>query len=70
MTSFIYVPVKKGYDVDLVKPLNKLIASYYSNCDNQIDLSQAIEELNRLRSSCVSKAIDYKHESALELYQK
>ena len=70
MTSFIYVPVKKGYDVDLVKPLNKLIATYYSSSDNQVDVSQSIEELNRLRASCISKTIDYKHESALELYQK
>lgn len=70
MASFISVPSKKGYDVDLVKPLNNLISSYYSSCDQQIDLSGAIERINQLRSLCVSKTLDHRHESALEAYQK
>lgn len=70
MTCLINIPLKKGYDVDLVKPLNNLISSYYSSSENQIDVSVPIEQLNKLRQSCVSKNLDIKNENSLELYQK
>jgi len=70
MTCLINIPVKKGYEVDLVKPLKNLIESYYSSSDTQADFSVAIEQLNKLRQSCVSKNLDIKNEGSLELYQK
>ena len=70
MSSFIFIPAKKGYELDILKPLNDLIASYYSSSDQSVDLSGAIEQLSRLRNACVSKTIDLKHESTLETYQK
>lgn len=70
MTCLINIPVKKGYEVDLVKPLKNLISSYYSSSDNQVDVSGPIEQLNKLRQSCVSKNLDIKNEGSLELYQK
>lgn len=70
MTCLINIPVKKGYEVDLVKPLNNLIQSYYSSSENQIDVSAPIEQLNKLRQSCVSRNLDVKNDATLELYQK
>ncbi|RWS11515.1 programmed cell death 6-interacting protein-like protein, partial [Dinothrombium tinctorium] len=70
MASFFGVPLKKSYDVDLTKPLKNLISSFYSSSDEPIDLSDAIEHLNKSRSSCVSRSLDPKHESSLELLEK
>lgn len=70
MSSFIFVPPKKGYEVDVAKPLNNLIASYYSSSDQRVDLSAAVEQLTKLRNACVSKTVDFKHESTIEAYQK
>lgn len=70
MSSFIFAPNKKGYEVDIIKPLNNLIASHYSNCDQRLDLTSAVEQLARLRNTCVSKTLDFKHDSSLEAYQK
>jgi programmed cell death 6-interacting protein len=63
------VPLKKGSDVDLGKPLKNLIASLYSTADKPADFSTAIAEFQRLRTTAVSKQFEKSH-SALEALMK
>lgn len=70
MASFVAVPLKKTSEVDLVKPLKNLIASYYSSSDEPVDFNEAIEAFNKMRSNSTSKGLDYKHESSVELLEK
>ncbi|RWS31992.1 programmed cell death 6-interacting protein-like protein [Leptotrombidium deliense] len=70
MASLFGIPLKKSYDVDLVKPLKNMISSFYSSSDDPLDLNDAIEHLNKSRSNCVSRSLDPKHESSLELLEK
>jgi len=70
--SFIAIPVKKGYEVDIAKPLNNCInsAAYNASGQENTEISGAIENLNKLRNSCISRSLDFKHESSLELLEK
>jgi len=70
MSSFIAFPLKRTSDVDLVKPLKNLIASYYSNNDEPVNYDEAIESFNRLRSTSTSKNLDPKHESTVEQLER
>jgi len=65
MASFIAVPLKRTWEVDLIKPLKTFISDTYSGSDSE-DFDQALNEFNKLRNSTVSKSMD-KHESALEV---
>jgi len=47
------VPLKKGSEVELVKPLKNLISSTYSTADKPEDYTDAISELHRLRQFSV-----------------
>lgn len=63
--ELLTVPLKKGNEVDLVKPLKNLIQS--SNI-NQSDSSQNIEKIsnfNKQRNQAVFKVFE-KNEAALE----
>ncbi len=51
----IGVPLKKGSDVDLAKPLKNLIASLFSTADAPTDFTASISEFHRLRNTAVSK---------------
>lgn len=66
MASFVAVPLKKTSEIDLVKPLKNVIATYYSSSDEPINFDDAIEAFNRMRSTCTAKGLDYKHESSVE----
>ncbi|XP_053571768.1 programmed cell death 6-interacting protein [Bombina bombina] len=65
MATFISVPLKKTYEVDLSKPLNKFIQNTYPAGEEQAEYCRAVEELNKLRKSSVGRTLD-KHESSLE----
>ncbi|XP_023347068.1 programmed cell death 6-interacting protein isoform X2 [Eurytemora carolleeae] len=49
MTELLFVPLKRGSDVDIIKPLKNLIASTYSTADKPEDYTDALSELNKLR---------------------
>jgi len=53
MTELLSVPLKRGSEVDLVKPMKNLIASTYSSADKPEDYSDALSDLSRLRAFCV-----------------
>ncbi len=69
MLSFIAVPLKKTYDVDLVKSLKDVLSSHYGGEDRE-ELKQKLTNLNKMRANCTSKTLDIKHESALEMLEK
>jgi len=64
-SCFLSVPLKRTWEVDLVKPLKTFISDTYSGSDSE-DFDQALNEFNKLRNSTISKSID-KHESSLEV---
>lgn len=70
MASFIAIPLKKTYEVDLVKPLKDVISNQYSNSDDPEDFKQALQTLNKLRSNCTGKGLDPKSDSTLEALEK
>jgi len=63
--EYMSVPLKRTWEVDLIKPLKTFIANTYSSC-NPDDYSQALADFNKLRNNTISKSVD-KHESALEV---
>lgn len=70
---YVAVPLKKTWEVDLVKPLRSFIAETYggggpcsSPGDGDDDHSAALTEFNRLRNNAIAKSVD-KHDSALEV---
>lgn len=58
MADLLSVPFKKSSDVDIVKPLKNLIHSTYNTGDNNEDFSDAINELNRLRTTAIWKVFE------------
>ncbi len=65
MATFLAVPLKRTWEVDLNKPLKSFITSTYNNV-NPDDYNQALSEFNKLRNNMMSKSVD-KHESALDV---
>ena len=51
MTEILSVPMKKGNDVDITKPLKNLIATTYSTADKPEDFTDAISDLQKLRNA-------------------
>lgn len=70
MSNLIPVPPKKTSEVDLVKPLKNLIASYYSSSEQPVSFDEAIESLNKLRKDCTNKNLDFKHDATITLLEK
>ncbi|CAH2040054.1 unnamed protein product, partial [Iphiclides podalirius] len=64
MADLLAVPLKKSSDVDIVKPLKNLIQSTYNTGENNVDYSDAIEELGRLRANAIWKVFE---KSSLEI---
>lgn len=66
MPELLSVPLKKPCEVEIVKPLENLIASTYSTADKPENYSEQILELSKLRSNAIWKVYE-KNESSLEL---
>lgn len=67
-SSFISVPVKKTFEVDLITPLRYFISNAYPNT-RQDEYSYALSEFNKLRNNFIGKLGD-KHESALDVFYR
>jgi len=68
MEYLILIPMKKAYDVDLVKYLKVAITAQYGNLDDK--MKENLESLNRMRNNATSKTIDTRQEHSLEILQK
>ena len=53
MTEVMGVPMKKATEIDITKPLKNLIASTYSTADQPVDCTDAISELQKLRTAAI-----------------
>ena len=49
MCELLTVPLKRGTDIDLSRPLTRWIASTFSTADNPVDVSSPISELHKMR---------------------
>ena len=59
------IPLKKGVEIDILKPLKNLITSRYQSAEQESYIN-AINEFSKLRNNAVGRALDY-HESSLEV---
>ncbi|XP_053683784.1 programmed cell death 6-interacting protein [Sabethes cyaneus] len=68
MTELLSVPLKKPVDIDIVKPLNNVIKSSYSNLkhDKLLEIEDAIEKFSQQRNTAIWKVYE-KYESSLEV---
>lgn len=67
MSQFIAIPLKKTSDVDMIKPIQQLISTYYNNETNYND---SIEQLNKLRRDSTFKGIEGKSATTLTALQR
>ncbi|XP_054162646.1 programmed cell death 6-interacting protein-like [Oppia nitens] len=71
MTSLLAIPLKRSYDVDLVKPIKEVIDGTNSpNADDLNQIKDNVLSLNKMRSNCISKTLDVKHDGSLEMLEK
>lgn len=63
--TFVSVPIKRTWEVDLVTPLRQFITTTYEKADSEY-ANAAVTEFNKLRNAVIAKSLD-KHESALEV---
>lgn len=70
MSLFTSIPQKKTDQVDLIKPLKNLITSLYATSEESVNFDEAIDSLNKLRTQCTNKNLDYKHEGTIDLLQR
>ncbi|KPM05314.1 programmed cell death 6-interacting protein-like protein [Sarcoptes scabiei] len=68
MEYLVAVPLKKTYEVDLVKYLKVSINAQYGNVDEKS--KDNLEVLNRMRNNATSRNIESSQEANLELIQK
>lgn len=68
MEYLILIPMKKGYDVDLVKYLKVAVTAQYGSLDDK--MKENVEALNRMRTNSISKTIDTRQEHSLETLEK
>ena len=64
--EILTVPLKKTSELDLIKPMKKIIALRFSPPNITENVSAAITELNKLRSLACLTALD-KNEASLEI---
>ena len=62
------IPMKKAYELDLVKYLKVAVTAQYGNLDDKI--KENLETLNRMRTNATSKTIDIRQEHSLEILEK
>ena len=65
MATFLAVPLKQTYEIDVVKPFRSFIQNTFSSA-NPDDYNTAISEFSKLRNLTITKSVD-KHESALDV---
>ncbi|GMR41476.1 hypothetical protein PMAYCL1PPCAC_11671, partial [Pristionchus mayeri] len=67
MSGFIFIPLKKTHEVDLIKPFNTYINTVYETKeDDKAEIEDAVQELNKLRGKACCQPLD-KHQSGLDL---
>ena len=49
MTEILTVPLKRGTDIDLLRPLTRLIAATFSTAESPVDCTSSISELHKMR---------------------
>ena len=49
MCEILTVPLKRGADVDLLRPLTRWIAATFSTADSPVDCTSAVSELHKMR---------------------
>jgi len=65
MSTFIQVPLKKTYEVDVTRPIYSFMMDAYTDLQPR-DYTVPVGELNKLRSSFIAKLSD-KSEASLDL---
>jgi len=65
MSTFIQVPVKKTWDVDLTRPIHAFMMDAYEDLQPR-DYTVPVGEFNKLRSNFIAKFSD-KSEASLDL---
>jgi programmed cell death 6-interacting protein len=66
--AFLGVPCKKGYDVDLIRPLNKFIEETYGS-EQAASHKQSLDDFQNMRNKVLTKLND-RHESAIEILNR
>ena len=70
--SFLSIPLKKTYEVNMTDPIKSFISTQCKSAENNPfsepseDVNEAVVELNKLRNKAVVQPLD-KHESSLEV---
>lgn len=62
MSQFIAIPLKRTNDVDVTKPLQQLLSTYYGS---EEEYKEPIEQLNKLRKEATFKGIEGKSTTTL-----
>jgi len=65
MATFLAIPMKKSYEVDMAGPIRTYISCTYSTTEMPTDF-EAINEFNKLRNKATIQIMD-RHENSLEL---
>ena len=65
MSTFIQVPLKKTYEVDVTRPIYSFMMDAYTDLQPR-DYTVPVGELNKLRSNFIAKLSD-KSEASLDL---
>lgn len=68
MEYLLSIPLKKTYEVDLVKYLKVSITAQYGNVDEKS--KDNLEVLNRMRNNATSRSIESSQETSLEIIEK
>lgn len=67
MSSFMAIPLKRTSDVDMTKPLNQLISTYYGGEETYTD---SVNQLDKLRKDSTFKGIEGKSATTLTALQR
>jgi len=65
MSTFIQVPAKRAWDVDVTRPIHRFMMDAYADMQPR-DYTVPVGEFNKLRSNFVAKMSD-KSDASLEI---
>jgi len=65
MATFLAIPMKKSYEVDMAGPIRTYISCTYSTTEMPTDF-EAINDFNKLRNKATIQIMD-RHENSLEI---